>query len=146
MILEDLIKEVEGFKKNKIFKMEQSEGTNQRKASKLNRVKFADFISEQEKRDYFNSLFNSLILYSYYFYSDNKNDEREKYFNKILKYNNLYFVPYSINWNEDKNNYKIWCMGLNQEQKDVIQVYGFRIKDLNELEIIEGDPFDYLFK
>lgn len=146
MNLNNLLLEVENKFLNNDFQLDDNEGIDQRKASKLNRFKFANFISLKDKKDYLDGFFLTLSLYNYYFFSDEKNDNRLEYINKVIKYKDKLIVPYAINWQEEKLNYYLYGANFADElNKDIIKIDKIEFTNLEELEITDLDSFDYLF-
>lgn len=120
---------------------------NQKQASKLNRFKFTPGIPDEHKRIFFEAFVTTLHLYNYYFYSDKKDDNINEYINKIIQYEETIMVPYAINWDETLNTYIIWGYILKKitDAKSVIENDKLEVPSLENLQILEGNSYDYLY-
>lgn len=118
-----------------------------KKAPKLNRFKFSPEIQESHKRSYLESFILSLGLYHYYFHSDPKDDNRLDYINKVIQYEESIIVPFALNWSESLSIYTVWGFILKEisETKSVIDTYKLKVFSLDSLQILDLDPYDYLF-
>lgn len=125
----------------------QEDGINQQKASKLNRFKFNVEIPEDHKKSYLESFALTLGMYNYYFFSDPKDDNRLDYINKVIQYEESVIVPYALNWNESLSTYTIWGFVLKEisEIKSVIEIDKLEVSSLDNLQILDLDPYNYLF-